>query len=96
MLEVKISEDGGNAACTVEAATSAGSATEKMVGEISAAQKMRSRDKGVSRGLALGSRKFVLAAIVKFCPAGKTLTIPRAIGVGERKTPLFCAGRRSA
>jgi REP element-mobilizing transposase RayT len=62
----------------------------------SVSETMRERDRGIARGLAIGSRGFVLSAVVRFTPGRHTPPSPRSIGVGEFRTPLFCAGRRWA
>lgn len=57
---------------------------------------MRKKDRHVSRGIAFGSKGYVMAKIGECCPPGKARTRPRCFGIGERNTPLYCAGRCSA
>lgn len=57
---------------------------------------MRRKDSHVSRGIAFGSKGYVMAKIGEYCPPGTARTKPRRFGTGERSTPLFCAGRCSA
>ncbi|MBR3086385.1 MAG: hypothetical protein IKH04_08280 [Kiritimatiellae bacterium] len=57
---------------------------------------MRKRDRNISRGIAFGSKEYVKARIGEFSQPGRARTKPISFGTGERSTPLFCAGKRSA
>ena len=57
---------------------------------------MRRKDRDISRGIAFGSKGYVMARIGEYCPPGKARTKPRRFGTGERHTTLYCAGRYSA
>ena len=110
MLDVRLAEIGGAEPKPVmpDGATACGAAgAEAADGEggagkgkdavtASVSVTLRKRDKGIARGLAFGSNGFVWAAIRKFCARERTITCPRPIGVGQRRTQLFCAGRRRA
>ena len=59
-------------------------------------REMRLKDRNISRGMAFGSKDFVKARIGEYSRTGKAGTKPVMFGTGERSTPLFCTGRRSA
>lgn len=110
MLEAKVARDAaanetGAAADSADGASDCGAAKAKAAKAKtvirsnegrSVSETMRERDRGIARGLAIGSRGFVLSAVVSFTPGRHTPPSPRPIGVGEFRTPLFCAGRRWA
>jgi hypothetical protein len=108
MLEAKVARDAaanetGAAADSADGASDGGADKAAKTKTVirsnegrSVAETMRERDRGIARGLAIGSRGFVLSAVVRFTPGRHTPPSPRPIGVGEFRTPLFCAGRRWA
>lgn len=57
---------------------------------------MRVRNRDISRGVAFGSHKFVVATILAASNTSEVLTFPKAFCLGEKLAPLFCAGRRGA
>lgn len=57
---------------------------------------MRRRERDLSRGVAFGSKAFVLSVIMNASNTGDVRTFPKAFCLGARNTPLYCAGRRRA
>ena len=108
MLEAKVARDAaanetGAAADSADGASDGGedkAARTKTVIRSnegrSVSETMRERDRGIARGLAIGSRGFVLSAAARFTPRKRQPDAPRPIGIGEFRTPLFCAGRQRA
>lgn len=60
------------------------------------ANALKHRNSQISRGIAFGSKCFVTSAIRSASKTNEVLTYPLAFCLGERKTQLFCAGRRRA
>ena len=84
-----------------EAMDDGNNATESCLGKVPKTSKavtvMCQRNRDVSRGVAFGSEMFVSASIMKASRKGKgTRTFPKAFCMGERQTPLYCAGRHRA
>ena len=95
MLEAKTARDAAKAEAAAGEAGAARTVLRPNEGR-SVSETMRERDKGISRGLAIGSRGFVLSAAARFTPRKRQPDAPRPIGIGEFRTPLFCAGRQRA
>lgn len=57
---------------------------------------MRVRNRDISRGVAFGSKGFVLAAILSARNTEEVRTTPKAFCFGEKRMLLYCAGRRGA
>lgn len=65
-------------------------------GQIRSLNVLRRRDKKISRGVAFGTKSFVTVAIRRASQTEEVLTYPQPFCLGERRTPLYCAGRRGA
>jgi REP element-mobilizing transposase RayT len=92
-LEMETVEDGGEAAQDSGAGQAPGRGNAVVRIRL---EEMRRKDRNISRGIAFGSEEYVKARIGEFSRTGKAGPKPVMFGTGERSTPLFCTGRRSA
>ena len=91
MIETAEKEGANAEASSAKEATSETKESETAVPR----RAMQMRSKELSRGVAFGSKSFVVAAIRESRNTKEVLTFARAFCVGVKQTHLFCAGRGS-